>query len=61
MFDRFGLGVWSSVLGKVLRRWIWPGNRGLHSCTFRLNVSTLRGIGGAFRGLLGGVRGCLRV
>ena len=29
--------------------------RGLHSSTFRLNVSTLCGIGGAFRGCLGGV------
>jgi len=31
--------------------------RGLHSSTFRLNVSALCGIGGAFRGYLGGVYG----
>jgi len=33
-----------------------PSSRGLHSCTFRINVSALCGIGGAFRGCL---RGCL--
>jgi hypothetical protein len=37
--------------------------RGLHSFTFRLNVSNFCGIGGALRGCLGGVyevfRGCL--
>jgi len=32
--------------------------RGLHSFTFRLNVSPFCGIGGAFMGSLGGVRGC---
>jgi len=31
-----------------------PG-RGLHSSTFRLNVSTFCGIGGALRGCVGGV------
>jgi len=31
-----------------------PG-RGLHSSTFRLNISVFCGIGGAFRGCLGGV------
>jgi len=38
-----------------------PAGRGLHSSTFRLNVSTLSGIGGAFRrffrGCVVGVRG----
>ena len=29
------------------------GGRGIHSSTFRLNVSALSGIGGAFRGCLG--------
>jgi hypothetical protein len=33
------------------------GGRGLHSSTFRLNVSALCGIGGAFRGCLGVVYG----
>ena len=33
------------------------GGRGLHSSTFQLNVSALRGIGGAFKGCSGGVRG----
>jgi hypothetical protein len=40
--------------------------RGLHSSTFRLNVSAVCGIGGAFRcclrgerGVSGGIRGCL--
>ena len=32
-----------------------PG-RGLHSSTFRLNISAYWGIGGAFEGCLGGVR-----
>ena len=32
-----------------------PITRGSHSSTFRLNVSALCGIGGAFRGCLGGV------
>jgi hypothetical protein len=32
-----------------------PGGRGLHSSTFRLNLCAFRGIGGAFRGCLGGV------
>ena len=32
-----------------------PCARGLHSTTFRLNEGALRGIGGAFRGYLGGV------
>jgi hypothetical protein len=30
------------------------GGRGLHSSTFRLNVSAFCGMGGAFRGCLGG-------
>jgi len=37
--------------------------RGLHSSTLGLSVNTLLGIGGAlwglFRGVLGGIRGCL--
>ena len=37
-----------------------PG-RGLHSFTFRLNVSALCGIGGAYRGCLRGVMGYLGV
>jgi len=32
-----------------------PPPRGLHSSTFQLNVRTFYGIGGAFRGYLGGV------
>jgi len=36
-----------------------PRVRGLHSSTFRLNVSAFCGIGGAFRGCLGGVEGVL--
>jgi len=31
--------------------------RGLHSSTFRVNLSAFCGIGGALRGCLGGVRG----
>ena len=31
-----------------------PQSRGLHSSTFRLSVSAFCGIGGAFRGCLGG-------
>ena len=34
-----------------------PLARGLHSFVFQLNVSALCGIGGAFRGCLGGVQG----
>ena len=34
-----------------------PVVRGLHSSTSRLNLSAFVGIGGAFRGCLGGVRG----
>jgi len=33
-----------------------PYCRGLHSTTFRLNVSAFFGIGGACRGFLGGVQ-----
>jgi len=33
-----------------------PAGMGLHSSTFRLNLSATCGIGGAFRGSLGGVR-----
>jgi hypothetical protein len=33
----------------------WPESRGLHSSTFRLNVSAFCGIEGAFKGCLGGV------
>jgi len=36
------------------------GGRGLHSSSFRLNVSALCGIGAAFRGCLGGVSGVIR-
>ena len=39
-------------VGAVL---VVPRARGLHSSTFRLNVSAFDGIGGAFRGCLGGV------
>jgi hypothetical protein len=35
---------------------ISPRGRGLHSSTFRLNVSTFCGIGGAFEGCLGGIQ-----
>jgi hypothetical protein len=42
-----------------------PGTRGLHSSTFRLNVSAFCAIGGAFRGcigdveeVLGNIKGC---
>jgi len=34
-----------------------PPYRGLHSFTFRLNVSAFCGTGGAFRGCSGGVQG----
>ena len=34
-----------------------PHTRGLHSSTFRLNVSAFSGIGGAFRGCIEGVWG----
>ena len=40
------------------------GGRGLHSSIFRLNISAFCGIGGAFRGCLGGaqaVSGAVRV
>jgi len=47
--------------------WSSPKARGLHSSTFRLNVSAFCGTGGAFRGclrsvweVLGGIRGCLQ-
>ena len=43
--------------GRAVRR-VYTG-RGLHSSTFRLNVSSLCGIRGAFRGCLGGVYGVL--
>ena len=33
----------------------WPAARGLHSSTFRLNVSSFCGMGGAIRGCLGSV------
>jgi len=36
-----------------------PAGRGLHSSTFRLNVSGFCGIGGAYRGRMGGVYGGL--
>jgi len=36
-----------------------PPGRGLHSPTFRLNVSALCGIGGALRVCLGGAQGML--
>ena len=38
-----GLTVIEQASGRVF-------GRGLHSSTFRLNVSAFRGIGGAFRG-----------
>ena len=37
-----------------------PGPWGLHSSTFRLNVSAFCGTGGTFRGCLGGVKGVFR-
>ena len=37
----------------------WDGGRGLHSSTFRLNVSAFCGRGGAFRGRLGALGGVL--
>ena len=37
-----------------------PAGRGLHSSTFRLNVSAFCGVGGAFRGCSGGVYEVLR-
>jgi hypothetical protein len=50
----------------VRRPQLVPHPRGLHSSTFRLNVSAFCGIGGASRGyvggvyeVLGGVEGCL--
>jgi len=36
-----------------------PVPRGLHSSTFRLNLSAFCGIGGTFRGCLGGVQGVI--
>ena len=36
-----------------------PNSRGSHSSTFRLNVSALCGIGGAFGKCVGGVQGVL--
>ena len=44
--------------GRLARKGVLPhevGFKGLHSSTFRLNVSAFCGIGGAFRGCLGGV------
>jgi len=43
----------------VRREMVW--GRGLRSFTFRLNLSAFCGIGGALRGCLGGVWGCLGV
>jgi hypothetical protein len=37
-----------------------PPSRGLHSSTFQLNLSVLYGIGGAHRGCVARVRGCVR-
>ena len=37
-----------------------PAARGLHSFTLELNLSALYGIGGARRGCVARVRGCLR-
>jgi WD40 repeat protein len=34
---------------------LWDVGKGLHSSTFRLNLSAFCGIGGTFRGFLGGV------
>jgi hypothetical protein len=34
-----------------------PSIRGLHSFTFQLNVSAFCGVGGAYRGYIGGVKG----
>jgi len=44
--------IWTIKDGATGTAPLEPG-RGLHSSTFRLNVSTLCGIGGAFRGCLG--------
>jgi hypothetical protein len=48
-------------LRRVARFPRWRGGRGLHSSTFRLNVSALCGIGGALGGCVGGVYGVLGV
>ena len=44
-------------IGELLPSWrnIRVNGRGLHPSTFRLNVSAFCGIGGAYRGSLGGV------
>jgi hypothetical protein len=57
---RFGLlsGCSHAFCLACIRGWR-DGGRGLHSSTFRLNVSAFRGIGGASRGCVGGVKGLL--
>jgi hypothetical protein len=49
---RIGVGVATGDGGLLLDE---PAARGLHSSTFRLNVSTFCGTGGAFRTCLGAV------
>jgi len=44
------------LIGDVL-----PATRGLHSSTFQLNASVFCGIGGVFRGCLGGCLGGVRL
>jgi len=64
---RLARAVDAHVTGhRVHVRWRGPPGRGLHSSTFRLNVSALCGIRGPCRGcvggacvLLGGNRGCV--
>ena len=46
--DAFSKGILTDIMEPIM-------GRGSHSCTFRLNVSALGGIGGAFRGSLGGL------
>ena len=63
----FALSQWEDTENKSALL-TYVAGRGLHSSTFRLNVSAFCGTGGAFRGCLGGaqevnggITGCLRV
>jgi len=53
--ERGRVGAGRAAPGR-LREKPLPHGRGLHSSTFRLNVSAVRGIGGALRGCLGDVQ-----
>jgi hypothetical protein len=46
--DRMAVRV--KYVAHVARMLRLVGGRGLHSSTFRINVSAFRGIGGAFKG-----------